>query len=136
MKRVLAIIIALVAAAILFFYFQAQKPRENLSGKKADFSLSAEKLYSEFENDEDAANKKYLNKLIEVEGQIIATDINQIDEFVIMIYNGMTGGVSCNMAKSENSKKDQFKIDEKIKILGRCSGVTIDVTLEDCIVVE
>ena len=88
---------------------------------------------SYYQNDEATANKKYLNKVIEVTGNI--ADIQNVNgsQIILLSTKDEMGGVNCQLSNSEKDKDITLKKSTTITIKGRCSGYLMDVNLVDCI---
>ncbi|MBK8842125.1 MAG: hypothetical protein IPO33_04465 [Saprospiraceae bacterium] len=69
MKKIL-----ITALVILIFiagvgYWMWNKPHEDVAGAKAEMSIESNQLLKEFETNEQAANTKFVGKLIQVSGK-------------------------------------------------------------------
>lgn len=109
-------------------YSLYNKPHRNIATEDADFKLSANDLFDEFDADEKAANEKYLDKVIEVTGDLIEISVNQDGKSVLTLEaeNAMIGGVMCTM-------KEETKIENgNYSLKCRCTGFLDDVILVDC----
>lgn len=104
-------------------------------GKKVDHTLGAIALFSAFETNEQAANKKYIGKIVEVKGNIMSTERDGNDATVILLDsgNGMDA-ILCTLEKGEEDKLT--KGSEAVTIRGLCAGKAIDVVINKGIVVE
>ena len=149
--RVRAIIIAALIAVALYAVVMAaiygltqyEKPRENISEKKADVSINSEQLQQSFETNEQTANTDYLNKVIEVSGPVGNVSSNQQGAQVITLRKADKDvGVLCTMMKEESDKVKTIKAGQQVKLKGLCTGyngmdmMPGDVVLIDCTLVE
>lgn len=67
----LVVAILAIAAAAYGWFFVYNKPHKNIEGAKTDFKFTAEAFVKEFETSNvDSAEKKYLDKVIEVSGKV------------------------------------------------------------------
>lgn len=124
------LIIILLIAGWIFHLFTESRP--GLANIQADVSINADELYNQFQADEAAANKKYLDKVIEVKGTV--TDIEQTDSTLSIELKGTDiGGVNCGITDVTN-KKLSFQKGSTISIKGRCSGFLMDVNMVDCVI--
>lgn len=71
------------------FYSYLYKDHRDIASEKGAFRVTANAIYEEFSKDETAANRKYLDKTIEVFGKVTATDTEEntiiIDENCLSI---------------------------------------------------
>jgi hypothetical protein len=117
---------------VLWGFYWYQKPRTNLASVKASYHISAVDLYKAFAVNEQAANQRYLGKIIEVQGQI--DDIKKTDTtFSILLSSGNDmGGINCSL--SETSQKKLPQKGQMVNIKGKCIGFIMDVNLSDAII--
>jgi len=124
------IFVCLVVAA--WAYYQYQKPRAGVASSRAAYTLSAEKLYQDFYENEALANNQYVGKVIEVTGTV--ADVQQAGNTTVVLLEGSgTGGVSCNVNKILSNPIEKGK---KQTIKGRCTGYLMDVNLVDAVLIE
>lgn len=120
------IIIALIIIAIVGFgYNYIYQEHRNIDNEVAEFTLTSIDIAKEFESNSIDTEKKYLNKTIEVSGEI--TEINK---------NDITLGdkVFCQFTERINQKLKQ-----QIKIKGRVIGyddLLEQIKLDQCIIIN
>ncbi len=123
--------IALLCLAGWGFYLY-NKPRQGVGDIKPDVTIEAKNLYNQYSENEEAANKKFLNKVIAVTGT--TTEVNKTDStYLIQLQGNDMGGISCNVFTRNNSNL-QIQKGETITIKGRCTGFLMDVALTDCVI--
>lgn len=119
--------IALCAVGVsVYGYYMYNKPVEGLEFKKADYNLSPLELVKEFQNDEETANLKFLNKVIKVTGMIASIE----EEHITLEVEGAFAQVICEM-KLASALKNLSK-GQEITIKGLCTGYLMDVVLVNC----
>ena len=136
------IIFAIVGAGlvgVLITFYMYNKPHTNYEKLKPEYTLACEQLVADFERDEQAANTKYLNKMLLVNGNIVDVSGNDAGEVTIALNDPMFG-VTCNFNAQQTEKQSglikQLKVGKEVKIKGRCDGLLTDVRLTQCSVVE
>ncbi len=122
------IVLAVLAAVGWYLY---NKPHSGLAGVNADVQVTASQLYNDFEVNEALANKKYLNKVIEVKGNIADIQNENGSQIILLSTDKSLGGVSCRLMNAKNNIA--FKKFETVTIKGKCSGYLMDVNLVDCL---
>lgn len=133
-KKVILSVILILMLTIAWGFYLYFKPRASIVGTKADISIPATSLYSEFETIEDSATKKYTDKILEINGSI--QELIKTDTTLNIILNGgMLGGINCNMYRPNNETL-ALKKGDSILIKGRCSGFLSDVILVDAVLVK
>ncbi|MEO8235096.1 MAG: hypothetical protein ABI549_06740 [Flavobacterium sp.] len=102
-----SILIILVIGCLSFNYIMHGGARD-VASEKPEFTAVSKKIIAEFTSNINAANKKYLEKTITVQGVAISVNKNEviIDNLIV-----------CNFTKDEQIKKGQ-----KISIKGRVVG--------------
>ena len=132
MKRRIRIVIPLAMLAIalgigLWLWNKPHRKAENQTG----IAISADSLVALYNTDENAANTRFLDKVIAVSGTTDEAGSNGEGAQTILMHAGDAGNVFCTMRKGE--KITDTKAGEHIVVKGFCSGKTIDVTLTDCV---
>lgn len=125
------IIVALLIGAIGYYYYN--RTTSSLENTTPDFVLSADDIFSEFEKNEVDANKKFLDKVIEVSGTVQSfSNENLADRNVTLQTESGMFGVICKLDSTYDAK---YTVAEgnKIKIKGVCTGMLMDVVLIRCI---
>ncbi len=135
MKKILSILIALIILAGTVGLYLYNKPVRSIRNKKADISISADSLFSAFEADENAANKTYLNKVIEVSGKIQSVDSDTSGLAVTLQSASGMFGVICKMENSYQDP-DAFTRGQSVQLKGICTGYLMDVVLVSCVALD
>ncbi len=120
------ILIIIIILAALIGYSYLYKDHRNIEGENAQYSLTAEQIHSEFSIDPIISQNKYLNKTIEISG-----NVSEISENEITI-NDM---VFCQF--SEKTLQQEIQLNSKITIKGRFIGyddLLEQIKLDQCII--
>ena len=134
-KIVIVVILGLVLALSLGFYLFNQKPMDTRS-VKATFELSADQLIKEFSDDEAAANKKYVDQVIIVSGNVGDIKFNETEASVSLQSPDPMSGVTCSFYSNEIKTVKNLIAGASVKIKGKCTGKLSDVVLNTCSLVE
>ncbi len=128
-KYIIALsVIGLIVAVIVSLYV-FRKSDNSVAGKKPDFKVLCTEIVNEFEADEQSASIKYVDKIVEVEGEIAEINTDEGSYVIILREPDSFSGVSCSIGKEVNSENEIGKVGDKIKIKGICTGYLMDVTL-------
>jgi hypothetical protein len=124
------IFLCLFVAGVWFYGLFSEK-HQSAKDLKAEITINSFDLYKLYAQDESAADKLFLNKIIRVKGrisQIIASGSTKI----YLLKKNISGGINCQMS---GDGKDNLPIpaDSTITIKGRCTGFLMDVNLVDCV---
>jgi hypothetical protein len=127
--------LAVLVAGIITGLYLFNKKGADLSRAKPDFVISAEDLQKAFEADEAGASAMYINKIIEVSGNIVSVKQGERDAVSITIATG--NPVSSVIATFPLAKDASlFSEGENLTFRGQCSGYLMDVLLNNCAVVK
>lgn len=112
------------------------KPAEtNVSSRKTDLELNASDLLTRYKENEEEANKEFLNKIILVEGTISNVSEENHGFSVYLKQGGEDAGVICSFEKSQLDT-NKLEVGRTVKIKGICSGYLMDVVLNKCVLFE
>jgi len=117
----------LIGAAGVYYVYN--KPHRDVAGEKT-IPVTATDLFNAFHQNEAAANAAYLDKAIEVTGEVAEVKVNQEGKTVIVLKSqDPFYGVLCTLKDKTNTSHPG----QQVKIKGLCSGFNADVVLRDCI---
>lgn len=118
-------------------FYLWNKPHRDMEAAEADIKTSATELFAGFENDESAANDQYLDKVIQVTGQV--RDYSRDDDGSLRVTldsgNDMFG-VICQMDELTEQPRESFTPGETVTMKGLCTGMLMDVVLVRCVEVK
>ena len=136
-KNYIAIIIILLIAIGLFITFNLyNKPHVNIITTKADVIVTAQVLLDGFLKDETLANANYVNKVVEVSGEIHEIKIENGNSIIALKQLDGISSILCHMAPEENLKVLKLKKEGTITVKGICTGYLLDVIMVRCILVQ
>ena len=129
--------LAVISVAVYMF----NKPKRDIAKTKPEYSLTAVQLLTEFTQNEQAANAKYLSA---ASGRVILVSgiIGEIDQKgdstlnIILKIPSNTGVISCSVDKNEIPGATSLKVGDKLAIKGECTGyldITNEVSMVKCI---
>jgi hypothetical protein len=134
-KYIVVGFIVIIAAAAAYGYREYSRKPADLNNVTAVAKMSAANLVSEFNENENAANNKYLGKIIEVTGPV--AEVNNEQDTVINISLGSNEElhkVSCRMDSRHFSEAKKYSEGNIITIKGTCDGFLMDVELNRCVI--
>lgn len=132
---IISIIIVIGIIIGIYLYF---KPQADISKKRADVVLKASELYNEYSSNENQANTKYLNKIVEVSGPVAELTNNPDSSLTIILRDSSVDfGLNCNILKNNTKGLNKLQKGVIISIRGVCSGYnSIEVALNNCALVK
>jgi tRNA_anti-like len=130
LKWILLSIIVVGTTGGIVAYKMWTKPHRNVEETKA-ITVAATKLTTEYEANEPEANSEYLDKVLEVTGEINEISKNQKGETVITLKGTDMGGIICTL---EGATPAETKPGATVVVRGICTGYLTDVVLVRCII--
>lgn len=131
-KWILVSILLVAITGGIVAYQMYNKPHRNVAAAKAE-TITAVIIATAYEANEKNADSVYLNKILEVSGEV--TDIlkNQKGETVIALKGTDMSGVSCTMEGTVPTSVNKGLV---ITVKGICTGYLADVVLVRCVYKE
>lgn len=131
MKKLLiaALLLAVVGGGV--GYYMWNKPHQDIASATSDVTISANELLTAFQTGEEAANAKYLDKIVEVSGEV--REVGQTEGKTVVRLNAgdSMDGVTCEL--DSNPKRTDFKPGDQVTFKCTCSGFLMDVVLVRCV---
>ncbi len=132
---VLVLIILGAAAAFLVYKYVYNKPHPDYVEKKADLSIAAKRLWTDYSMNKDIADSKYTGKVIEIEGGIMR--VETVEDLVIVVFAYRRGdfgdeGIRVTMLPEYHQAAKGINPFKEVKIKGLCTGYNDqDVIMEN-----
>lgn len=135
MKKLLPVLaFILILVAIYFLFFPKRKTSADMHHATADLTVSAIELYADFRQDESAANEKYLNKTVVVQGEVMAISQGKNNMPQLKLFSkGTSFGVQCLLDKESQHRRLEFHEGEMVTMKCICMDYYNDVELTNCV---
>ena len=105
----------------------------NIKDTEPKHIVSSDAILLEFLTNEETANKKYIDNVIEVIGTIKeVTSLN--NRKTIILQTSTSSGIICDVHDSEQKLVNDLKKNQLIHIKGICKGYLKDVILLNCFI--
>jgi hypothetical protein len=131
-KRFLIIALIIILGSAGVAYIMWNKPMRSVENERG-IEITASQLVKDYQQNEAEANKKYLDKTIQVTGTIGEVKNNQDGEATIMLTtDDPFTGVFCTLKESAGNPESG----SSVTIKGICSGMLTDVRLREAVVVK
>ena len=115
--------VIILAGLLLYMY---NKPSRNVSGENG-IPVTATELYKNFTSNEVRANQAYLNKVLQVSGQVLEVkNTHHAGKVVVLNTGDPMFGVACTL---DNMQTEAVQPGTKIVVKGVCTGYLSDVVL-------
>lgn len=136
MRKKLIIFLAGATLCLGFAWYWYNKPREGVASKSAAARITALQLYEAFNNNENKANKIYLNKIVEVKGMVDDFTSSGEDIILTLGLQPTGGGISCRFSPGKEVTEKNITKGMEIMVKGKCTGFNMDVNLTDCVIAK
>jgi hypothetical protein len=131
-KWFFAILATGIIIAVLYGFYIWNKPRRDVKGESG-IKMSAAAIFDSFATNENRANVLYLNKAIEVSGEIAEVKNNQAGEIVVYLKsNDPVFGVNCTFRENPG----ELKKGSVITFKGVCTGYLSDVIINQGVIIK
>ena len=136
------IVVILIIGASVYYIFN--KPHRNVVREEPAFSLTSAQFLADYDKDTATANKKYLDKVIQLKGKISDMVIDQHGGVVIVLNDGRSMfGITCTISDNSKEASKKYQKGKEISLKGICTGGTVDpdfggvaVTMNKCEILE
>lgn len=123
-----------VCGILAALYLYNLKPK-NLQNVKPHFVVTATDFQKAFEENEKASSEMYINKIIEVSGEIASVKPGEKKTLTVSLKTGSDfSSVICTFP--DVSDTTFFQTGNQITLRGVCSGFLMDVLLNNCAVIK
>ncbi len=132
MKRfrmlLIAVVILIIAAALYVWFFIWNKPQLNIADAKG-IKVEAAALFNAYSSNEQSANTNYLEKILEVSGEVTSVTQNAEGFTVVLLKtDDPMFGINCTLEQ----KDVRVKEGDTVTLKGICTGYLTDVVLIRC----
>ncbi len=132
MKKVLLVLLALAALGAGIGFYMFNKPLTSTQSMKTDHKIQANALLTAFEENEIEANAKYLDKVIEMTGEI---DKVEIKDEKTSVYIATDNPLSSIIFQLEQPLEDLSE-GQVVTLKGICTGYLMDVVLVRAVLIK
>ena len=132
----LAGILMVLSGMGIISWNQLNKRHASTANLKADYSVTAAALLHEYNEQEALANKKYNDKIVEVDGEVMRVEAtDSVKKITMGEWHSLTG-VICELSPDQNDRINKIEPGHHIKVKGVCTGMLMDVILVRCVLMS
>ena len=144
MKKVLLFLLVAGIVGGLIGYKMWNKPHQDMASAKAEIAIAAGALFGEFDQNEEAANAKYLSKGANGEDKVIALtgtvkNVETAGSTVVYLEAGGTENeISAELnADAKPAPRTDFKAGEQVTFKCTCTGKNMfTLEMKNCVEVK
>ncbi|MEM9547048.1 MAG: hypothetical protein AAGA77_13790 [Bacteroidota bacterium] len=126
MKKIILALLVLGIGGASVGYYMYTKPVDKMNTMSVDETVSAEQIFTAFEEDEMKANEKYLDKVVVIKGTVTKTSKDAEKATIFLDTGDMLANIMCQM---EDTQAVLPAEGETISVKGLCTGYLTDVVL-------
>ncbi len=132
LRAFIIILIIFIVGSFTVGYFMWNKPQRKVENEKG-IEITSAQLVKDYQANEAEANKKYLDKAIQVTGTVTDIKNNQDGNSTIMLASDDAfTGVFCTLKE----KPAKVSTSSTVTVKGICSGMLSDVRLREAVIVN
>lgn len=121
---------------VLFFFIYVNKKEKDTRLVETKASITTSELLSHIDNNNTDYLKKYIDKAIEVEGELKELTYKNNTYSLLLTCDNSDRLVLCEMQKDEADKVENLKIGTSVKLKGIYKGSLLDAILLNCIFIK
>lgn len=115
-----AVAFIVIAAAA---YFYVNRKTQSLTDSRPDYKISAIKFLEEYSADQVLSDKKYLGKILQVDGNLKAIDVDDSGFLTFVLGEADTmSSVRCSVDTTLVLDQSAYKIGSVVSLKGECTG--------------
>ncbi len=131
--KILLTVLSLIIISLLFVIYLYNKPFIDVNNSKANLVVTAQELLNDYREDENLANKKYVDNIIEVKGEIAEISVVRGNSIITLKDANGLSSIICHMGPENNLNVLKLKKDNQITIKGICTGHLLDIIMVRCV---
>ncbi|WP_303918725.1 hypothetical protein [Draconibacterium sediminis] len=140
-RRYKILIILLVLAAVAgggAYWYIFMQPQKNMQKASPAYKLTAKNIFSEFSENETAANTKYLGKVVELTGKVaeVKNENNQTAIVLEDVLFGVSAYLDSTYCATNQEVLQAINEGQTVTIRGQCDGILNDVIISRAVVVQ
>ncbi len=129
---VLVLIVASIAGVWFFIFYKPTHFKRDVADEKG-ITITSKELVKTFQSNESGANTIYLNKVLEVTGEVADIKIDQTGNTAVTLKSDDAfANVFCTLKAGSS----QPKTGTIITVKGICNGFLSDVVLNEAIIIK
>jgi tRNA_anti-like len=123
-KRIIWLLVLVVIAGGAYYgYMEYNRTNKDLSKVKPDIITTAPDIIKEFQDNDTAANKKFLGKIVELSGNVKKLEKDEQGDYTVVLGDAFSlSSVRCLSDSNHRNEFSVIKENSTITIRGACTG--------------
>ena len=137
-KKFKYILAFLGVLAVMLFFVLKQMNQEHVDVKKTapDMIIAVDEILSDYQNDEEKANSRFTDKIIQLKGVISKISTQNDNATVTLMSPNFDATVICSFQSEESLSVLKYEEGGEISLKGICKGYLLDVILVNCVLIK
>lgn len=118
---------------------QCSSPVKSGEDASIKYKIEAADLYDAYSKNEEEANQKFLNRMIEVSGPLASIQTDTKNNTILFLLDDLFG-IRCSLDSTYSASNTEVLIGlspgENISVKGKCNGLQSDVQLSECVILN
>jgi hypothetical protein len=131
--KILLIGLILIIIGLFFTINLYNKPFIDIKKSNPELKVTAQEILNDYQVDENLANEKYVDNLIQIKGEIADIYFDNGISIITLKDNRGSSSIICHMLPEANLFVLKLKKGNKITIKGVCTGYLIDIMMVRCV---
>ena len=129
-KRIIILaILVVMAGAAIYGWNEYHRKNEDLSGVKAAYAVNAVQLIGEFNQNDSAANARYLGKVVAVNGMVKGVEKDDEGKYTVVLGDTADmSSVRCAMDSAHATDATGLRRGQSVQVKGSFTGFKKDDT--------
>ena len=133
MKKALAVLAVILVIGVGYGLYLFNKKTPSLEHSAPDYTLTADALFTDFEQDEPGSIAKYEGKVLQVTGTVImVSQTDSISNLILKAEDALFGGINCSFMQLDQA----VQTDDTVTVKGQCQGYLTNVILNNCVLTK
>ncbi|MBO9619203.1 MAG: hypothetical protein J7539_09235 [Niabella sp.] len=136
-RRKIILLLAIIAiAGVLYGLYWYYKQPQDIRSAPPQLESTAARIIADFNRDEQVATKKYVDKVILINGKVADIKVESNGTATVFLDgNDPLASVTCSFYNDQAGSLKTVKPGAMIKIKGVCTGKLMDVVFNKCSIV-
>lgn len=126
-------IVLLVVLAFTVFNSRDKEEVKAVTLGVSEFTVTAEKLYQDYQGNEIVAKRRYLDRVFRVTGSVYKVGEDILGGPYVVLETGEIGGVQCLFHQSHTPVLATFRPGRQVRFKCRGGGKFGNILLRDCV---
>lgn len=131
--KILLIGLILIIISLFFIINLYNKPFIDIKKSNPKLEVTAQEILNDYHANESLANKKYVDNLIQIKGEIADISFSKGISIITLKDTSGLSSIICQMLPEANLNVLKLKKGNQVLIKGVCSGYLIDIMMVRCV---